>query len=404
MPGTEAWSGFRRLHWVSAEASGRLRRAARALRGHSLFLLLLAGGAALRATAWVAYRPGLAFYADSYQYLQAAADLSPPLDRPLGYPVLLRGLSLVGPVEVVPAVQHVLGLGAGVGVYALLLRRSCRRWVAALASAPLLLDAYQVNIEQFLLSEMLFSVLLLGLLALVLLQRQPSTVACTAMGVVAAACTLTRTVALPLAVVLAVVLVLRRVGALRVTAYAVAFALPLLGYAAWFSSTYGSFGLERIGGRMVYGKVAPFADCRRLPLVGDARVLCDPPPPSGRSPNYYTWQPSSPAGRCRRRSAPPQPRTRRTARSPAARYGSSPGSTCARWPAIWCTTPGPAGCSGRATRSCSPGSSSRLPRRARPVRSRRSASPVHEPSRGSTSRRGPSCGPISASGSPPAPC
>lgn len=251
----------------------------------------------LRWLAWSSYRPALAFYSDSYEYLQAAAELRPPLVRPLAYPLLLRGVSLVGSVDVVPALQHLLGLGLGAAVYALLLHRGCRRWIAALAAAPVLLDAYQINIEQFVLSETLFSVLLLGLLALALYWVRPPLWACAAMGALAAAATLTRTLALPITVLVATVLLARRVGVLRIATYLVAAAVPLLAYASWFSAVHGTFGLERIGNRMLYGKVAPFADCGRLQLSGEARLLCDPPPPTGRSPNYYTWDRRSPAAR-----------------------------------------------------------------------------------------------------------
>ncbi len=217
-----------------------------------------------------------------------------------------------------PVLQHLLGLALAVGVYLLLLHRSCPRWLAAVAAAPLLLDPYQVDIEQCLLSETLFSALLLGLLALALCWARPPLWACAAMGALAAACTLTRTVALPLAVLVGLALVLRRVGAVRITVYIAAVALPLLGYASWFAAVHGTFGLERTGNRMLYGKVAPFADCSRLQLQGDARLLCEPPYPSGRSPNPDTWHPRSPAGRLSPPLLTTPPRTRRTAASPAA--------------------------------------------------------------------------------------
>ncbi len=186
------------------------RHLLRLLREHRLFVLLLACGAVLRVLAWAAYRPALAFYSDSYEYLQAAEQLQPPLTRPLAYPVVLRAVSLVGPVDLVPALQHLLGLATAAGLYALLLRRSCRRWVAALAAAPLLLDAYQIDIEQFLLSETVFSALLLSLLALVLWRPLPSVRACAALGLLTAAAALTRTVALPLGALVLVVLVVQR--------------------------------------------------------------------------------------------------------------------------------------------------------------------------------------------------
>ena len=57
-------------------------------------------------------------------------------------------------------------------------------------------------------------------------------------------------------------------------------------------------------GRMLYGKVAPLADCARLPLTGEQQRLCDPRPTWSRpGPNWYTWSPASPAAQFDRTSA-----------------------------------------------------------------------------------------------------
>jgi hypothetical protein len=62
----------------------------------------------------------------------------------------------------VPVVPHPIGLAIAGLIYALLLRLGVRRWAAALAAAPILLDAYQLRFEQYVLSEALFELFLIA--------------------------------------------------------------------------------------------------------------------------------------------------------------------------------------------------------------------------------------------------
>src|SRR5215472_4747538 len=125
-----------------AEGAGRLRGllvAARALaRRHWLFTMLLCAGLSLRILAQVAYGPALV-YIDSYRYLHGGFGLDP-----LGYLALLWPLQHAGGLAAVPAAQHLLGMGMAVALYAVVVRRGVRRWTAALAAAPVLLDGYQL--------------------------------------------------------------------------------------------------------------------------------------------------------------------------------------------------------------------------------------------------------------------
>ncbi|MFZ0003057.1 MAG: hypothetical protein WAK76_26485, partial [Trebonia sp.] len=112
------------------------------VRRHWPFAILLAAGVALRAAATVAYQPALV-YLDTPRYLggdQGGLD-------PLGYtylllrPVLLAG----GGLTEVAVAQHALGLAMAAALYALAIRYGTGRWLAALAAAPVLLDAYQIQ-------------------------------------------------------------------------------------------------------------------------------------------------------------------------------------------------------------------------------------------------------------------
>jgi hypothetical protein len=141
------------------------------------------------------------------------------------------------------------------------------------------------------LSEALFTLLIVVALVVLLWRSRPSPAACVASGVVLAAAVLTRSVGLAL-IAPALAFVLVRGGVIRTLALAAAFALPLVGYATWYSTVpHGSFALTDHDGYFLYGRVADFASCSGMHLGPvDRKVLCDPRPPSRRpNPNYYVW-------------------------------------------------------------------------------------------------------------------
>jgi hypothetical protein len=282
-------------------------------RRHALFLVLLALGATLRLLAQLAYQPAI-LYIDSFRYLNGLGDLNPAQINPIGYELLvLRPLLAVGTLPLVTALQHLAGLGIAVTVYVLLLRHGARRWVAALAAAPVLLDGYQVQIEQNIMSETLFLTLLTAVLWLLLARGAPGPGRAAAAGVLIGAMVLVRLVAVTLVVPAAVYLLVaggawRRSGERgpilrRVTALLVGFALVLGSYAAYFWSETGRVGFTEASGGVLYGRTAVVADCERLPLTPAQRGLCPVEPLGERfGVDHYTHAPTSPA-----RSAVPEP-------------------------------------------------------------------------------------------------
>jgi hypothetical protein len=127
-------------------------------------LALLTVGLALRVLAELAYRPAL-FYIDTTRYLYNADGMDP-----VGYKAALRAILLAGNFDAVTAIQHLAGLAMAVVIYLLLLRRGVSRWLAALAIAPVLLDAYQLQIEQTLMPDTWFEALIVAGLAILLWQ------------------------------------------------------------------------------------------------------------------------------------------------------------------------------------------------------------------------------------------
>ena len=131
-------------------------RAGGLLARHWLLAVLLAGGLALRIAAQIAYRPAL-IYVDTLKYLYGA---SPGAD-PLGYTGALGhpGLRRREPRRAGPAPARP-GRGGGAVRGAAAPRH--QRWLAAVAVAPVLLDAYQVQMEQMIMPDVWFEAMLVA--------------------------------------------------------------------------------------------------------------------------------------------------------------------------------------------------------------------------------------------------
>ncbi|MGH3321140.1 MAG: hypothetical protein ACRDN9_13365 [Streptosporangiaceae bacterium] len=260
----------------------------------------MALGVALRVVVQLAYRPAI-LYIDSFGYLTNAKDLDPTMWRPVGYDALMvRWLLAYDDLSLITAVQHLLGLGMAVAIYALLVHRGVRHWVSALAAAPILLDGYQLQIEQNVMSDTLFQALLLGGAVLLAWRRTPLYTGVALAGLLWGLSVTVRLIGEPLVLagVLYLVLVFRGVPrkALASGLLAACFAVPLVVYAHWFHAWTGEYGLNTKSAIVRYSRVAPFADCARLPARPSyLRALCPDAPPGQRpGVDYYAHSPASP--------------------------------------------------------------------------------------------------------------
>jgi len=264
-----------------------LDRTAAAARRHWLLLALLVPGIALRVLAQLAYRP-LLLYIDSYVYLDNLPRLDPTTGDPIGYILfLLRPLLAFGNLAVLAAFQHLIGLGMAVAIYALLLRRGTRQWLAALAAAPVLLDAYQVQIEHNLMSDTLFQAMLLAAMAVLTWRRIPGYVAAALGGALLGAAVMVRLVGGPLVLAAIAYVALAGSGRWRrlglAATVAACFAAPVLGYAIDYYRHTGKFGISSTGRTALYGRVTVFVDCARFQVPVYERPLC-PSAPVGQRP------------------------------------------------------------------------------------------------------------------------
>ncbi len=284
--------------WQRGQSIPGLGWTRRLLYRHALLVVLLAVGATVRLVVLVSFRPALEFLQDSYDYLLNSQHLAPGVVRPLLYPLVLRGLGVVGGLGLVPVVQHLAGLAMGVLLYAALRRAGARPWVAALGVAPLLLDGYQLDIEQFVLSETLFQSLTVVAVAGLLWHERPPVVLAAAAGLALSGAALTRDVGLVLLAGPVALLAVRRAGWRPLAGFGAAAVVPLLAYGGWFAAVHGSFGLQRYSGIMFASRAMTVADCRQVHVPVYERSLCVGLPPARRaSADWYASHPSSPLRR-----------------------------------------------------------------------------------------------------------
>src|SRR5262249_48839784 len=151
--------------------------------------------ALLRILAMVAFPP--LWFTDSFDYVRIGLHPYPHPLRPDGYGFFLWALSPFRSFGLVVAVQHLMGLAIGVMVYALVRHRFGRaRWIACLAAAPVLFDAYQVELEHMVMSDVLFMFLVMSAVTVVLWRPKITWRAGIGAGVLLALAGLTRTVGL----------------------------------------------------------------------------------------------------------------------------------------------------------------------------------------------------------------
>jgi len=262
------------------------------VRRHWLALLLLAAGLVLRVLVQFAYRPAL-FYIDTSRYLYNAEGMDP-----VGYKGPLRAILFVADFGAVAAVQHLLGLAMAVVIYLLLVRRGVSRWLAALAIAPVLLDAYQLQNEQAIMPGTWFEALIVAGLAILAWRPGPGWRAAVAAGLVLG--TSATFAQVGEALILPGVIYLLAAGggwrraAGRAAAFCAAFALPIAAYCTVSYTVAGDFSLSHTGVTSFYGRAAAAADCATIRLPAAERAICPTPAQQARGADWLEFEPGSP--------------------------------------------------------------------------------------------------------------
>ena len=266
-------------------------RTALLLRRHWLVSVFLAAGLVLRVLAKVAYSPAL-IYVDTLKYLYGVY----PGSDPLGYRALLKVVLSFGGLPLVAVLQSLLGLAVAVVLYVVLLRRGTARWLAAVAVAPVLLDAYQLQMEQTIMPDVWFDAMIVAGLAVLLWRPVVSVRFAVAAGLILGS-SATFKAAGEVLVLPAVLFLLASGGGWRravghAAALAGAFALPVLAYCTFSYVHTGHFWLA--AQQKTSGRLAAAADCATLKLPADVRPLCPSPAEQAQGPDWLEHSSASP--------------------------------------------------------------------------------------------------------------
>jgi hypothetical protein len=261
---------------------------------HRAFTVVALAAALLRVVVMLGYPPAM-FFNDSYNYMTDAVTKSPDIVRSSGYPLFLYVLLPLHSLTAVTALQALMGLAMGVAIYAVLRRRGLPWWGATICALPVLFDAFELQLEHMVASDVLFYTLLTAALVLLCWWDRPPLLAAVLAGLLVGYAATVRNVGETMLIVFLVGMLLRRVGWRRLAATLVAGVIPIGGYMIWFHAHYGHYALNEASGTSLYSRVQSFAECSKMNPSPDIRVLCDPRPPDKR-PNSqeYLWSNHTP--------------------------------------------------------------------------------------------------------------
>jgi hypothetical protein len=268
------------------------------------FVSVFALALVVRVVVMLAYFPAVMLSFDSPRY--ARVDGKPLFSdywMPAGYPLFLKSVHVLSDqLWVTVALQHVIGLSAGVIVFLVMRYLRASRPLACVAAAVPLLSGDHIYLEHMIMADFLFaSLTTAGLaVAVIALAREPRTsLLAFAAGLLGIAA-LVRSVGLALLPVLLICAFVsargRSADRLKITAAAVLPALLILVvYAGVRKTVRGKYlGFSDMAGWNVYSRVAPFADCAKFSPPEGTAVLCENAPPRERpGPFFYVWNPES---------------------------------------------------------------------------------------------------------------
>lgn len=283
---------------VDHPAPGRKARLQAFLWRHRVFVVAFCLGGVLRLITMLGFGPAM-WFNDSYEYVSVALHPRPNPIRPDGYGFWLMVLKPFHSFALVVFTQHLMGLATGVLIYALLHKRfALPAWGATLAAVPVLFDAYQIQLEQLIMSDTMFTLLVVGVITLVLWHRKMSWKVGALVGFLLALTWLTRSIGLPILALVVLYLLVKRTGWRTIVALVTACAIPVLIYMAWFSATFGKFAMTNSDGLILYMRTTTFADCAKMKVDPrkelELAFLCIDEPPAERASfaQFYLWRDS----------------------------------------------------------------------------------------------------------------
>ena len=262
-------------------------------RQNKLFAWALGAGALLRLLAILGYPGALFFGGDSYVYLGAALRPVPDLSKSTGYSLFLRALLPFHSLTLVVVLQNLMGLADAVMIYALLRHnRVAKKW-AAIATLPVLLDGYMIEDEHLIMTEALFTFLIVVALVLVLWRPKLSWWVALIAGLLTSYAVIVHTEG-AVVLILPLLLLIRDWKTVRGWVAAIVMGvgclIPIGAYVSWFHNENHSWNVTLSDGFYLWGRVSSFADCAVIKPTGAQALVCPTTPIAKRTPpGNFVW-------------------------------------------------------------------------------------------------------------------
>ncbi len=247
--------------------------------------------------------PGaLWFYGDSFVYLGASLRPQPNLSKATGYSFFLRALLPFHSLTLVVTLQHLMGLAVAVMIYVLLRRNGVSKLWSTVATLPQLLDGYIIEDEHMIMTETLFTFLLMVAMLMLLWKPRPVWWKMLVAGLVTGCAALVRTDGEVMYVVFPLFLLLRGMswktvrGWLMAIAFAVASLVPYAAYAGWFHDyypQYHKYDISLAEGFFLWGRVSSFANCaviQQTPAEAAAKICPTDAIADRTPPGNFVWE------------------------------------------------------------------------------------------------------------------
>jgi hypothetical protein len=266
------------------------------IRQNKLFTWALGLGALIRLFAVLGYPGALWFAGDSYVYLGTALRPQPNLSKTTGYSLFLRLLLPFHSLTLVVILQHLMGLGDAVMIYALLRRAKVSKTWATIASLPMLLDGFVIEDEHLVMTEALFMFVVTVAMALLLWKPKLTWWKAFIIGLLVGYAVIVHTEGEAVIALFPLFALLRGAAWKTLSGWGVTIVMclgilvPYGAYVNWFHQRNGQYDTSLAMGYFLWGRMSSFANCAIIKPTGEMAKVCPTQPIKDRTPpGNYIW-------------------------------------------------------------------------------------------------------------------